>query len=152
MPRHEETRLLPFTADEMFDIVADVERYPEFVPGCTELKVLRRQRKGDVENLTAAMRVSFGGFHERYTSLVTLDRGRGTIDAHETEGPFAHLDTHWRIRTRNGGSEVDFSIDFAFRSYLLSLAAGLVFDLMARRMADAFVARAEKLHGTLEQP
>ena len=146
MPSHEETRLLPFSPEEMFAIVADIEKYPEFVPGCTSLRIRKREAVSDVVILTAEMLVSFKALRERYTSVVTLNRKDGAIDARHVEGPFDHLDTRWRFIPRDPGSEVHFAIDFAFRSRILSAASSLFFDGMARRTTDAFVKRAEKLY------
>jgi coenzyme Q-binding protein COQ10 len=151
MPSHEERRVLPFTPEEMFAIVADVEKYPEFVPGCSALRIRKRETKGDLVVLTAEMMVAFRGLRERYTSIVTLNRLDGAIDARHLEGPFERLDTRWRFRPRDPGCEVHFFIDFAFRSRILSTVAHLFFDGVARRMTDAFVARAEKLHGASYQ-
>jgi len=147
MPAHEETRILPFTAEEMFAIVADVERYPEFVPGCVALRVLSREPKSGTERLTAEMVVAYQSLREKYTSLVMLDQKRGVIEAHHLTGPFDHLDTVWRFVSRGEGSEVHFKTDFAFRSRILSAVAGLVFERVARKMTDAFVARAAFVYG-----
>lgn len=147
MPAHEETRILPHSADEMFAVIADIERYPEFVPGCTALKITKRESAGRTEILTAEMLVSFQGLRERYTSLVTLDPDARTIEAHHLKGPFHHLDNYWRFLPHAKGSEVHFKVDFAFRNRILSAVAGLVFDRITRKMTDAFVARAEQIYG-----
>lgn len=150
MPSHAESRILPFTADQMFGIVADVEHYPEFVPGCSGLRVRARERRNGADYLTAEMLVSYGTLRERYISEVTLDREGGRVEARHIEGPFDHLDTRWLITPHAEGCEVRLSIDFAFKSRLLSAVSALVFDGVARRMADAFIARAEQLYGKSE--
>ena len=151
MPSHRETRIVPFTAEQMFAVVADVERYPEFVPGCVGLRVRNREADGAVEYITAEMLVAYHGLRERYVSRVRLDQEAHTIEARHVEGAFDHLDTRWRFTPEGEGARVEFSIDFAFKSRLLSAVAGLAFDNIVRRMADAFFARAAKLYGPLQQ-
>jgi coenzyme Q-binding protein COQ10 len=148
MPSHSETRILPYSAEEMFAIVADIERYPEFVPGCVALRILDREKVGVVEKLAAEMRVSVQALREKYTSLVALDPNARTIEAHHIEGPFHHLDTIWRFVPRAEGCEVHFAVDFAFKNPVLSAFAGLVFEKITRKMTDAFVARARAVYGT----
>ena len=135
----------------MFAVVADVERYPEFVPGCVGLRVRDRKRDGTVENITAEMLVAYHGLRERYVSGVRLDKQDLTISARHIEGAFDHLDTRWRFTPEGNGCRVDFSIDFALKSRLLSAIAGVGFDSMVRRMADAFFDRAAKLYGASQQ-
>ncbi len=147
MPFHEEKRVLPFSVDEMFAAVADIEKYPEFVPGCAGLRVLSRESTDQIETVIAEMVVSFGVLRETYTSKVTLDRNADIIDACHLDGPFDHLDTRWRFLAHETGSEVHFSIDFAFRNQLLAAASNFVFDQMASKTTDAFVARAARLYG-----
>ena len=151
MPSHEEKRVLPFSTSEMFSVVSDVERYPEFVPGCAALRILERESDGGVETIVAKMKVAFGGLSESYKSKVVLDRKNGTVEACHLEGPFDHLDTRWRISRRDLGSEVHFKIDFAFRNPLLAAASNLVFDQIVQKMTDAFVARAAQLHQASHQ-
>ena len=151
MPSHEEKRVLPFGTAEMFAVVSDIEKYPEFVPGCAALRILERKTSGDVETIIAEMKVVFGGLSESYKSKVTLDRKEYTVEACHLEGPFEHLDTRWRIIRRDLGSEVHFKIDFAFRNRLLAAASNLVFDRMVYKTTDAFVARAAQLHDALHR-
>jgi coenzyme Q-binding protein COQ10 len=148
MPHHQETRILPYTAEEMYAVVADIERYPEFLPWCAQVTVRKRETEGHVELVTAAMRIAFHAFHERYVSLVRLDRSALTIEARHVEGPFQRLDTRWRFVPLDAGSEVHFLIDFAFKSMLLSAVAGVAFGFVAAKMAEAFVQRAHGLYGT----
>jgi coenzyme Q-binding protein COQ10 len=149
MPSHEEKRILPFSASEMFAVVSDIEKYPEFVPGCAALRILERKASGHLETLVAEMKVVFGGLSESYKSKVTLDREKNTVEACHIDGPFDHLDTRWRFLQRELGSEVQFKVDFAFRNPLLAAASNLVFDRMVHKMTDAFVARAARLHDAL---
>jgi len=147
MPHHQETRILPYTAEEMYAVVADIERYPEFLPWCAQVTVRKRETEGHVELVTAAMRIAFHAFHERYVSLVRLDRRALTIEARHVEGPFQRLDTRWRCVSLDAGAEVHFLIDFAFKSMLLSAVAGVAFGFVAAKMAEAFVQRAHVLYG-----
>ena len=131
----------------MYAVVADVERYPEFLPWCAELHVLKREKENGVEIVTAEMAVAYRGFSERYVSRVRLDSRARTIEAVHVEGPFRRLDTSWRFAQRGAGSEVRFAIDFAFRNPILSAVAGIAFGHVAARMTGAFVGRAAALYG-----
>jgi coenzyme Q-binding protein COQ10 len=148
VPKYQETRIVPFTADEMYAVVADVERYPEFLPWCEGLTVLKRGEEGQVHVLTTEMAVAYHGLRERYVSRVRLDEDAATIEAFHVKGPFERLDTRWRFVPLGKGSEVRFAIDFAFRSALLSAVAGVAFGMVASRMAAAFTARADALYGS----
>jgi coenzyme Q-binding protein COQ10 len=147
MPLHQETRILPYTAEQMYAVVADIERYPEFLPWCAKVVIRKRETVGRVELVTAEMAIAFHALHERYVSLVRLDRGALTIEARHVEGPFQRLDTRWRFVPLATGSEIHFLIDFAFKSVLLSAVAGVAFGFVAARMAEAFVQRAHRLYG-----
>ena len=131
----------------MYAVVADIERYPEFLPWCSKVVVRKRETEGHVELVTAEMRIAFHALHERYVSLVRLDRRALTIEARHVEGPFQRLDTRWRFVPLTSGSEVHFLIDFAFKSMLLSAVAGVAFGFVAAKMAEAFVQRAHRLYG-----
>jgi coenzyme Q-binding protein COQ10 len=148
MPRHEETRLVPYSAREMFDIVSDVERYPEFLPWCAALRVQEREENvNGIVTVVAEMLIAYHGLRERYVSRVTLDAAQNHVEAHHVRGPFSKLDTVWRFAPRAEGCEVYFCIEFSFHSKLLSAVTGLAFDIVARKMADAFLARAQALYG-----
>jgi len=152
MPLHKETRILPYTADQMYAIVADIGRYPEFLPWCAAVDVEKHERKGEADFLTAEMTVAFHGLHERYVSQVRLDKHALMIEARHVKGPFRKLDTRWRFRPLREGSEINFLIDFAFSNPFLSAMAGVAFGRVAARMAEAFIARAEALYGTRAEP
>jgi coenzyme Q-binding protein COQ10 len=146
MPLHQETRVLPYTAEQMFAVVADVARYPEFLPWCERLIVKSREKEGAVEFITAEMFIAYPPLRERYVSRVRLDPERGAIEARHVQGPFQRLDTRWRFVPLPRGCEVHFLIDFAFKSIMLSAIANVAFGFVASRMAEAFVHRAEKLY------
>src|SRR6266446_7703319 len=97
VPLHKETRIVPYTADEMYAVVAEMERYPEFLPWCASVRVLKREREGEIEIATAEMVVAYQGLHECYVSRVRLDRAARIIEARHVEGPFKRLDTRWRF-------------------------------------------------------
>jgi len=146
VPLHKEIRIVPYTADEMYAVVAEMERYPEFLPWCASVRVLKREREEGAEIATAEMVVAYQGFHECYVSRVKLDRTQRIIEACHVEGPFKRLDTRWRFVPLMQGSEVHFLIDFAFQNPLFSAVAGVAFGFVAARMAEAFVQRADSLY------
>src|SRR5215212_10663888 len=117
MPTFRTTRRVAHTPQQMFDLVADVERYPAFVPLCEELRVRRRVQSGEgVETLVAEMAVGYKAISERFTSRVTLDRPRLQILVEYVDGPFSYLENRWMFRAVPGGCEVEFYIDYEFRS------------------------------------
>lgn len=143
MPTHAEKRILPYTPEQMFDLVADVERYPEFLPWCQGARVYRRQPG----QMMADMVIGFRMVRERFTSRVTLDRP-GRIDVAYTKGPLRHLNNHWVFRpVGDGHCEIDFFVDFEFRSGVLQKIIGVLFGEAVRRMVGAFEVRAAQLYG-----
>ncbi len=138
------TTEVPYTAAEMFALVADLERYPEFIPWCVALRVVERGEGGLLADMVVAYRV----FRERFRSRVTLDRPTGRIRAEYVDGPFRTLKNEWTFTDLpRGGSTIDFLIDFEFRSFLLQATAQTVFDKAFAKMAEAFVARAKSIYG-----
>jgi coenzyme Q-binding protein COQ10 len=125
----------------MYKIVADIERYPEFLPWVAALRVLSRDEK----EMIAEMAVGYGPFRERYTSRVSLDSAARTIDVVEIKGPFRRLENHWRFTPQEGGCRIEFSIAFEFSNPLLQVAASKAFEKVLLKMTDAFVARAAEL-------
>ena len=151
MPAFQTGRLVRYTPDQMFDLVADVERYPEFLPMCESLRVLRRTPAGEgTETLVADMGVGYKAIRENFTTRVTLDRSRRVIDAEYVEGPFRHLRNRWTFRPDGDGCEVTFDIDYEFKSRTLSFVMGAVFDRAFRMFTGAFEARADKIYGPPE--
>jgi coenzyme Q-binding protein COQ10 len=141
---HHETRLVPYAAGLMYAVVSDVEKYPQFLPWVVALRVLSRRADG----LTAEMAVGYGGLRERYTSDVALDPLQHRIDVvqiHDRKNPFKTLENHWRFTPKPVGCEVEFSIQFEFKSRLLHGVAGHAFEKVMLKMADAFEARAAAL-------
>lgn len=149
MPQFRTTRRVRHAAIDMFNLVADVERYPEFVPLCESLTVRRRAESGEgIEVLTARMTVAYKLLRETFTSQVTLDRPRLQIQVEYLDGPFSHLDNRWTFRAlQPQGSEIDFFIAYEFRSRTLGFVMGAVFDAAFRRFAGAFEQRADEMFG-----
>ena len=148
MPHFVTTRQVRHSAAQMFDLVADVERYPEFVPMCESLKVRRRTvGVNGSEVLIADMAIGYKMIRESFTSRVALDRAGLKILVEYVDGPFSHLENRWSFRDREEGSEVTFDIDYAFRSRMFQMLAGAVFDTVVRKMVQAFETRAEAIYG-----
>jgi coenzyme Q-binding protein COQ10 len=150
MPAFRSERRVRHSAREMFDLVADVERYPEFVPLCRALTVRRRCATApEVEVLVAEMEVGYRAFRERFTTRVTLDRPRLKILVEYVDGPFSRLDNAWGFRDEAapGRSTVAFFIAYEFRSRLFAAAMGAMFDAAFRKFSAAFEARADAVYG-----
>ena len=145
MPQHSESRIVPYPTELMYNIVSNVEKYPEFLPWCSGLRVLACERVGGNDHLIAEMLVGFSGLHERYISRVALDPAARTIDVTQLEGPFRHMDTHWRFTPEGDGCKVDFSISFEFKNRLLAMVAGKAFERVMLKMTEAFESRARAL-------
>ena len=147
MPQFTTERQVAHSADEMFALVADVERYPEFVPLCERLIVRTRQRDGERETLVADMTVGYKAIRETFTTRVLLDRPGLTIDAQYLEGPFRNLDSRWTFVPEGPHTcLVLFSIDYEFKSRVLGAVMGAAFDGMFRKLAGAFEARADAVY------
>lgn len=143
MPTHAEKRHLPYRSEQLYDLVAGVDRYPEFLPWCRAARITRRE--GDV--FYADLVIAFKVFRERFESKVTL-HPKQQIDVEYIQGPFRYLNNHWRFETGSDGHcIVDFYVDFEFRSRILQNLIGLLFNEAVSRMVGAFEARAHKLYG-----
>ncbi len=149
MPQFTTRRRVRHSAAEMFDLVADVERYPEFVPLCKDLKVRQRNvSEQGLETIVADMTVSFKVVRESFRSQVTLDRPKLQILVEYLQGPFSHMENRWTFRpVGEAVCEVEFFIDYEFRSRTLGLLMGGMFDVAFRRFAAAFEARADQVYG-----
>ena len=149
MPQFSTSRRVRHSAAEMFDLVADVERYPEFVPLCQSLRVRSRQQAGEGrEVIVADMTVAYKLISETFTSRVTLDRPRLEILVEYLEGPFRRMNNRWSFRPVDQAScDVEFFIAYEFRSRTLGLLMGGVFDAAFRRFAAAFQRRADQVYG-----
>jgi len=149
MPRFANDCLAKHSAAEMFDLVADVESYPEFVPLCERLDVLRRVSDKSAEVLIADMTIAYKLIRETFTSRVRLERSNLKILVSYLDGPFHHLDNIWTFEeVSKGESIVHFSIDYEFKSRMLSVLMGSVFDRAFRKFSVAFEIRADEVYGT----
>lgn len=149
MPKFSNRRRVKHNAEQMFDLVADVERYPEFVPLCEALKVRSRTTKPDgSEVVIADMTVSFKLVRERFTSRVTLERSNRKILVEYLQGPFSHLENRWTFEpTSDTTCNVGFFIAYEFKSRMLALLMGAMFDAAFHRFAAAFEKRADVIYG-----
>lgn len=146
MPRHSETRTLPYTPDQMYDLVADVARYPEFLPWTAAARV--RSREGEnPEVMLADLVISFKVFRESFGSKVTLWPEQKRIETEYLDGPFKYLKSEWTFTSINAGCSVHFWIDYEFRNPLIGRVVGTVFNTAMQRVVAAFEARARKLYG-----
>ena len=142
MPSYTETRVLPYTPEQLYELVADIESYPGFLPWCLGARI--RNREGNV--LTADLVIGFKMIRERYTSRVTLTPG-SRIDVAYVDGPMKRLTNRWHFLPHPGGCKIDFYVDFEFRSRMLQTLIGALFHEAFRRMVGAFETRARSLYG-----
>lgn len=147
MTTHHETRVLPHTADQMYALVADVEKYPQFLPWTAATRIRSTKDMGDHEVMLADLIVSFKVFRETFGSKVTLWPGKRRIDTAYIDGPFKHMESCWTFRDVDGGVEVSFDVDFEFKNRLLQGAAGMFFNEAMQRIVRAFETRAAELYG-----
>lgn len=146
MPKHAETRVLPYTAEQMYALVGDVASYPKFLPWTAGARISSVTEHGDHSVMLADLVISFKVFRESFGSRVTLWPEKKQIDTAYIDGPFKHLESTWRFRDVEGGCEVSFEVDFEFKSKLLQGAAGMFFNEAMQRVVRAFEDRASKLY------
>lgn len=147
MPTFSNQRRVPFTPTQMFDVVADVEKYPSFLPMCESLHVRKREQRGEASVLTATMGIGYKAISEHFTTRVTLVPAEPRILVEYLDGPFRHLENRWRFLAAPQGSIVDFYIDYEFRSVMLGLLMGAMFDKVFHKFSEAFEARARAVYG-----
>ena len=148
MPTHAEKRVMPYSAAQMYALIADVEAYPEFLPWCAGCRVRGRRPEGADEVVDADLIISFKVFRERFGSRVTLRPDTHRIDVAYLDGPFRYLNNHWHFRpVSETACEVDFFVDFEFKSRTLQAIIGVVFNEAMRRIVRAFEQRAKDLYG-----
>lgn len=144
MPTHAEKRAVPFSPQQLFDLVADVQRYPEFLPWCVGARI--RKREGNL--IVADLVIGYKMIRERFTSKVTLSPERNRIDVEYADGPFKYLNNHWVFEPHDGGCMIDFYVDFEFKSRMLQKIIEVFFNEAVRRMVTAFESRAYELYGS----
>ncbi|SFH35518.1 coenzyme Q-binding protein COQ10 [Palleronia marisminoris] len=148
MPKHHETRKLPYTAQQMYDLVGDVESYPNFIPWISAARITSQRETDTGEVLEADLVISFKVFRERFRSRVTRDREEMRIDTEYLNGPFRHMNSTWAFRdVEGGGCEVLFDVDFEFKSRILGSAAQMFFNDAMQRIVRAFEREASKRYG-----
>ena len=148
MPKHAETRTVPYSAQQMYDLVADVARYPEFLPWTAAARIRSRTPRGAQEVMLADLVISFKVFREKFGSRVVLDPGTHRIETEYLDGPLRYMQSHWTFRDRpEGGSEIDFAVDFECRNAILQGVIGVVFHEAMQRVVRAFERRAAALYG-----
>lgn len=148
MPQYETTRLVRHAPDRMFALVADVERYPEFLPMCEALHVRSKRERDGMTLLVADMTVGYKAIRETFTSQVLLKPAESLIDVKYVDGPFKYLTNHWRFELHGaGGCEIRFFIDYEFKSRILGAVMGAMFERAFRMFAEAFEKRADEVYG-----
>jgi coenzyme Q-binding protein COQ10 len=149
MPQFASKRRVRHSASQMFDLVADVERYPEFVPLCKALKIRQRTTKPDgTEVIVADMTVSFKLVREAFTSRVTLDRANQKITVEYLQGPFSNLENRWTFEPKSDADcDVGFFLSYEFKSRMLGMLMGTMFDTAFQRFSAAFEKRADQIYG-----
>jgi len=148
MPTHSETRKLPYSAKQMYDLVADVGSYPQFIPWIAAARVRSVSPEGEHSVMLADLVVGFKMFRERFGSKVTLWEAQRRIDTEYIEGPFKHMISKWEFVDTDSGCDVQFHVDFEFKNRLLQGAAGLFFYDAMQRIVRAFETRADVLYGS----
>ena len=146
MTSHAETKYLPYTAKEMFDLVADISSYPEFLPWCAAARVRKEIQKGVIKQIEADLVISFKVFREKFGSRVLLDASKFTIETEYLDGPFRHMHSVWSFNNSEQGCEVNFNVDFEFKNAMLQSIIGLVFNDAMQRIVRAFERRAADLY------
>ena len=146
MTSHAETKYLPYTAKEMFDLVADISSYPEFLPWCAAARVRKEIQKGVIKQIEADLVISFKVFREKFGSRVLLDASKFTIETEYLDGPFRHMHSVWSFKNSEQGCEVNFNVDFEFKNAMLQSIIGLVFNDAMQRIVRAFERRAADLY------
>ncbi len=148
MKKHREKKTVRYSAEQMFDLVTDIEKYPEFIPWCENLHITKRWEEDGVAYMEAAMTVSFKVHRETVHTRVTMKRDPLEVVVDYLDGPFRHLHNVWKFEDRErGGSFIDFYIEFEFRSRVLQSAMSVVFSEAVRRMVSAFDMRAYRIYG-----
>ena len=150
MPTHAEKRLMPHSAEQMYDLIADVAAYPKFLPWCVGARIKSTTPAADGKStvIDADLVISFKLFREKFASRVTLNPEARCIDVEYLDGPFRYLNNHWQFNAlEDETSEVDFFVDFEFKSPMLQAIIGVVFNEAMQRIVRAFEKRADELYG-----
>ena len=146
MPSFTTRRRVPYTPAQMFDLVADVERYPQFLPLCEGLTVRSREEQADRTVIVATMVAGYQAIRESFTTRVTLIPAEPRVLVEYLDGPFRRLENRWLFKPVAGGAEVDFYIDYEFKNRILGALMGSMFDRAFRMFSEAFETRADKIY------
>ena len=147
MPTHSDNRTMPYTAQQMYDLVSDVGSYPKFLPWTAAARIKSVTDKGDHSVMDADLVISFKVFRERFTSRVVLWPDARKIDTEYLDGPFKYMKSNWAFEDVEGGCAVRFFVDFEFKNAILQKIIGVVFNEAMQRVVKAFEKRAEALYG-----
>jgi coenzyme Q-binding protein COQ10 len=152
MPTFTTRRRVPYTPRQMYDLVADVETYPQFLPLTEALRIRTREKVAGLDVFTADMTVGYKAIRETFVTRVTLFPEVPKVEARYIDGPFRHLENRWQFHAAPGGCEIEFFIDYEFRSRMLAVLVGAMFDQAFRKFSDAFEARARVVYGRQTAP
>ena len=146
MPTHSEIKLMPYSAEKMYSLVADIENYSNFLPWCSAARILRRINESDHEVVIADLVISFKVFREKFGSRVDLWPEDLKISTAYLDGPFKHMVSKWSFKNTDNGCEVTFFVDFEFKNMVLQRIIGVVFNEAMRRVVRAFEKRADEIY------
>ena len=152
MPAHKERREVLHSPEQLFDLVSNIESYPEFLPWCAGVRVRERGKAGENDIVIADVLISYKMFREKFRSRVELDPQALTIDVEYLNGPFKHLNNHWRFEPKGEGTTVDFAVDFEFKSRVMDRMVSGMFDRAVHKVVTAFFDRADELYGMPRSP
>ncbi len=147
MPKQEERKIVSYTKDQMFDLVADIDRYDEFLPWCNNSKVINEKKEGDKKIVIADLEIGYDQFVYTYRSEVKLHEDKSQINVRNLDGPFKYLKNSWKFTTVNESEcEIQFNIDFELNVSFLDILMKKFFDLAFQKMVDSFVTRANEIY------
>lgn len=147
MPKQEENKIVNYTKDQMFDLVADIDQYSEFLPWCNNSSVIQRKIINDSEIVIADLEIGYDQFVYTYRSEVTLNLDKSKISVRNLDGPFKYLENNWRfINVDKNKCEIQFDIDFELNISLLDILMKKFFDLAFQKMVEAFISRANEIY------
>lgn len=152
MPTHSEVRLVPYEAKDVFEMVGDIGKYPDFLPWCAGARIRKEEVVEGHKVITADLIIAYKMFRERFSSEVTLYPETLKVDISYKDGPFKYLNSHWKVRPLDEGSEIDFYVDFEFKSRMLQSMVARVFTKAVHKMVSAFIDRADELYGPDSTP
>ncbi|MFT6490101.1 MAG: coenzyme Q-binding protein COQ10 [Parvibaculaceae bacterium] len=152
MPTHSEVRLVPYEAKDVFEMVGDIGKYPDFLPWCAGARIRKEEVVEGHKVITADLIIAYKMFRERFSSEVTLYPETLKVDISYKDGPFKYLNSHWKVCPLDEGSEIDFYVDFEFKSRMLQSMVARVFTKAVHKMVSAFIDRADALYGPDSTP